>query len=112
MLFAFLILAVFALCNVGFGLIVASIAKNAGAATGFSMLIILPQMFMGTFVPAPQAASMFVPSYYVTDSLTTLFLRGGNVTSPVVWANFGIVCLFTAAVITLGVILFRKFAQK
>ncbi len=111
-LFAFLILAVFAMCNVGFGLIVTSISKSAGAASGFSMLVILPQMFLGTYVPAPQAASMFVPSYYVTDSLNTLFLRGGDITSPVVWANFGIVCVFTAVVIAVGVLLYRRLAQK
>lgn len=111
-LFAFLILAVFAMCNVGFGLIVASISKSSGAASGFSMLVILPQMFLGTYVPAPQAASVFVPSYYVTDSLNTLFLRGGDITSPVVWVNFGIVCLFTVAIIALGIVLYRKLAQK
>ncbi len=111
-LFAFLILAVFAMCNVGFGLIVASISKSSGAASGISMLVILPQMFLGTYVPAPQAASVFVPSYYVTDSLNTLFLRGGSVTSTVVWINFGIVCLFTAVVIAVGILLYRKLAQK
>ncbi len=111
-LFAFLIMAVFALCNVGFGLIVASVSKNAGAATGFSMIIILPQMFLGTFVPAPQAISMIVPSYYATDALTSLFLRGASVTSPVIWTDFGIVCVFAVAIIALGVFLYKKFGTR
>jgi ABC-2 type transport system permease protein len=111
-IFAFLIMAAFALCNVGFGLIVASVSKNAGAATGFSMIVILPQMFLGTFVPAPQAISMIVPSYYATDALTSLFLRGASVTSPVIWTDFGIVCVFAVAIIALGVFLYKKFGTR
>jgi hypothetical protein len=69
------------MCNVGFGLITATLAKSPGAATGISFIFIIPQMFLGTFVgfamsPSAQAAGRFVPSYYVTDALTSLLLRG------------------------------------
>ena len=67
----------------GFGLITATIAKSSGAATGLSFLFVLPQMFLGTFVGASlsgaaQIAGKVVPSYYVTDALTSVFLRGAT----------------------------------
>ncbi|MGD0319364.1 MAG: ABC transporter permease, partial [Nitrososphaerales archaeon] len=86
LLVGFLIATVFALCNIGFGLITASIAKSAGAATGISFLFLMPQLFLGTFVgmalsSTAQTAAKFVPAYYVTDALTSLFTRGAAVTS-------------------------------
>ena len=50
--FAFILVLIFSLSNVGFGLITATIAKSAGAATGLSFLFVLPQLFLGTFVGA------------------------------------------------------------
>ena len=78
--FAFVMVLVFSLSNVGFGLITATISKSAGAATGISFLFVLPQLFLGTFVGASlsssaQVAGKFVPSYYVTNALTSLFLE-------------------------------------
>jgi ABC-2 type transport system permease protein len=68
---AFVLVVVFSLSNVGFGLITATISKSSGAATGLSFLFVLPQLFLGTFVgaslsSAAQVAGKFVPSYYVT----------------------------------------------
>jgi ABC-2 type transport system permease protein len=113
-LFAFLILSVFALCCVGFGLITATIAKSSGAATGIAFIFILPQMFLGTFVtfglsPAAQAAGKCVPSYYVTDALTSLLLRGAAVTSPSVLTDLGMVSGISVIVLLIGIYLFRKF---
>ena len=77
----FLIAVIFSACNVGFGLITAAISKTSGAATGLSFLFLLPQMFLGNFVgsalsASAQFAGRFVPAYYVTDALTSLFTRG------------------------------------
>ncbi len=115
-LFAFLIVIVFSLCNVGFGLITATIAKSSGAATGLSFLFILPQMFLGTFVgaalsSAAQTAGRFVPSYYVTDALTSLLLRKAPVTSPTVLLDFLVVSVLSAAVLAIGILLFRKYGK-
>jgi hypothetical protein len=65
---AFVLVLLFSLSNVGFGLITASVAKSSGAATGLSFLFVLPQLFLGTFVGASlsstaQVAGKFVPSY-------------------------------------------------
>jgi ABC-2 type transport system permease protein len=111
---AFILVLLFSLSNVGFGLITATIAKSSGAATGLSFLFVLPQLFLGTFVGASlssgaQVAGRFVPSYYVTDALTSLFLRGAAVTSPAVLLDATIVSMFCVAILAVGIILYGKY---
>jgi ABC-2 type transport system permease protein len=113
---AFVIMLIFALCNVGFGLITATIAKSPGAATGIAFIFIMPQMFLGTFVgfalsPSAQAAGKFVPSYYVTDALTSLFLRGAPVSSPMILLDLAVVTVCSVAALLIGILLFRKYGK-
>jgi len=113
---AFVIVLIFSLCNVGFGLITATIAKSSGAATGISFIFILPQMFLGTFVGAAlsstaQSISRFVPSYYVTDALTSLFLRGAPVSSPTILLDLAVVSACSIAALLTGILLFRKYGK-
>lgn len=115
-LLAFVIVTAFALCCVGFGLITASVSKSPGAATGISFIFIMPQMFLGTFVSAgfsstAQAAGRVVPSYYVTDALTSLLLRGAPVTSPTVLLDLAVVVVCSVVVLVLGVLLFEKYGN-
>jgi ABC-2 type transport system permease protein len=112
--FAFLLVLVFSLSNVGFGLITATIAKSPGAATGISFLFVLPQLFLGTFVgaslsSAAQVAGKFVPSYYVTDALTSLFLRGAAFTSLTVLLDFATLSVSCVAILAVGIILYDKY---
>jgi ABC-2 type transport system permease protein len=115
---AFLIVSIFSLCCVGFGLITATIAKNAGAATGLSFVFIMPMMFLGTFVSgmSPGAlsgvASRFVPSFYVTDALTSLFLRGVALSNTVILFDFAVVCICSIVVLLAGILLFKKFGNN
>ncbi|MEM3630944.1 MAG: ABC transporter permease [Nitrososphaerota archaeon] len=111
---AFILVLIFSLSNVGFGLITATIAKTSGAATGLSFLFVLPQLFLGTFVgaslsSASQIASKFVPSYYVTDALTSLFLREATLTSPTILLDFAIVSISCVAILVVGIILYAKY---
>jgi len=111
---AFVFVLVFSVSNVGFGLITATIAKSSGAATGLSFLFVLPQLFLGTFVGASlssgaQIASKFVPSYYVTDALTSLFLRGAAITSPTILWNFAIVSATCIGILAAGIVLYDKY---
>jgi ABC-type multidrug transport system permease subunit len=113
---AFIIMSIFALCNVGFGLITATLAKSSGAATGLAFIFIIPQMFLGTFVgsalsPSAQAAGKFVPSYYVTDALTSLFLRGAPVSSPTILLDLLVVSISSLLALLLGILLFRKYGK-
>ncbi len=109
-----MLVVVFSLSNVGFGLITATISKSSGAATGLSFLFVLPQLFLGTFVgaslsSAAQVAGKFVPSYYVTDALTSLFLRGAAVTSQVVLLDLAAVSISCVAVLAAGIVLYGKY---
>jgi ABC-2 type transport system permease protein len=111
---AFVLVLVFSLSNVGFGLITATISKSSGAATGLSFLFVLPQLFLGTFVgaslsSAAQVAGKFVPSYYVTDALTSLFLRGAVFTSPTILLDFAAVSGSCVAILVLGIVLYGRY---
>jgi ABC-2 type transport system permease protein len=112
--FAFTLVLMFSVSNVGFGLITATISKSAGAATGLSFLFVLPQLFLGTFVGASlssgaQVAGKFVPSYYVTNALTSLFLRGSAITSPAILLDFAVVSVSCVAILAVGVALYAKY---
>lgn len=114
---AFAILVVFSLCNVGFGLITATIAKNSQVATGLSFLFIMPQMFLGTFVTvglssAAQAVGRFVPAYYVTDALTSIFSRGAPLSSPSIILDFGVVSAVSVAILVLGIAVMEKTGRS
>ena len=100
------------ICNVGFGLITATVARSSGAATGISFIMILPQMFLGTFVPAPESVARFVPTYYVSQSLTSIFLRGADPFSPTILTNIGIVITYSLVVIVLGIALYSRFGKR
>jgi ABC-2 type transport system permease protein len=113
-LFAFVLVLVFSVSNVGFGLITATIAKSSGAATGLSFLFVMPQLFLGTFVGASlsgiaQTAGKAVPSYYVTDALTSMFLRGATITSPTVLLDLGIVSASCIGILAAGIVLYAKY---
>lgn len=115
-LFAFCIVTVFALCCVGFGLITATVSKSPGAATGISFIFIMPQMFLGTFVSAglssaAQTVGKVVPSYYVTDALTSLLIRGAPVTSPSIVLDFVVIVVCSVVVLGLGVLLFERYGN-
>ncbi len=105
---AFVVTLLLVVTNVGFGLIVATIAKTSGAATGMAFIFILPQMLLGSFVPAPESISKLVPSYYVTQTLTSVFLRGATIGSETILRNLSILGGFAVAVIGLGVLLYSR----
>jgi len=113
---AFILVLVFSLGNVGFGLITATLAKSSGAATGIAFIFIMPQMFLGTFVGAAlsataQSVGKFVPSYYVTDALTSLFLRGAPASSPTILFDLAVVSAVSVGALLTGILLFRKYGK-
>ena len=112
----FYIITVFALCNIGFGLITAAVARSAGAATGISFAFLMPQLFLGTFVGAAlssgaQTAGRFVPAYYVTDALTSLFTRGASITSGTVLTDLVVVSASSIVILLAGVQVFKRFGK-
>ena len=115
LVFAFAMLLAFSLVNVGFGLIAATISKSAEIASGVSFVFIMPQMFLGTFMPLGGGAefiAQFMPSNYVTESLTTLFLRGASVTTLSIWTNLALVSVIGVVLLLIGIALFRRFGTR
>jgi ABC-2 type transport system permease protein len=116
LLVGFFIVAVFALCNIGFGLITAAISRSSGAATGISFLFLMPQMFLGTFVgtalsSTAQAAGRLIPAYYVTDALTSLYTRGAAVTSLTILTDLLVVSASSLVVLLVGIQVFKRFGK-
>ena len=112
--FAFILVLVFSVSNVGFGLITATIAKSSSAATGIAFIFVLPQLFLGTFVGASlsggaQVAGKFIPSYYVTDAITSLFLRGASLGSLTVLLDLAVVAASCVAILAVGIVLYAKY---
>ncbi|MEM3546627.1 MAG: ABC transporter permease [Candidatus Bathyarchaeia archaeon] len=110
---AFLLVLIFSLSNVGFGLITAVLAKTFDAATGIAFLFVLPQLFLGTFVGASlssyaQVVSKFVPSYYVTDALTSLFLREASITSLTILFDIMVVAASCMDILAVGIVLYAR----
>jgi len=96
------------------GKITAIHAKSSGAATGLSFLFVLPQLFLGTFVGASlsgvaQIAGKAVPSFYVTDTLTSVFLRGASLASGTVLLDFAVVCASCIGILAVGIVLYAKY---
>lgn len=113
---AFVLCLAFSLCNVGLGLITATLAKSQGAATGIGFIFIIPQMFLGTFVglamsSTAQFIGRFVPSFYVTDALTSILLRGAPLSSPSILLDLAVVSVVSILVLLAGIILFRKYGK-
>jgi ABC-2 type transport system permease protein len=112
-LLAFLFIILLSVCSVGFGLITASISKSSGTATGLSFLFILPQMFFGTFIPLTDTTRLIafaLPSYYATDALTLVF-TGTPITDIAIWINLSILLAMSAAIIILGILIFKKYGK-
>jgi hypothetical protein len=75
---------------------------------------VLPQLFLGTFVGASlsggaQIAGKFVPSYYVTDALTSVFLRGAPLGSLTILVDLAVVIVSCVAILAIGIILYAKY---
>jgi ABC-2 type transport system permease protein len=112
--FALLILAVFSLSCVGLGLIAATFTNSADGATGLAFMIAMPQMFLGTFMPLGGIADIIasiMPSKYVTDALTTLFLRGAVVTTLSIWIDLSLVVAAGIIVVIAGILVFERWGR-
>lgn len=112
-LLAFLLMIVFSLSSVGLGLITATISKSSGTATGLSFIFILPQMFLGTFIPVTSTTepiALMMPSYHTTQALTAIF--NGDFTNPLVLSGFTFTTIASILIIVLGIFLFKKFGNK
>jgi ABC-2 type transport system permease protein len=112
-IFAFLLMAIFSLSSVGLGLITAVIAKSSGTATGMSFIFILPQMFFGTFLPMTDTTrpiAMFVPSYYATDAISSIY-SGMSLLSSNILIDFAVISAVSGIIIIIGIYMFKKLGN-
>jgi len=109
---AFPVIALFSLSSVGLGLITATVSKNPETATGISFVFILPQMFLGTFIPITDTTrqiAQFIPSYYVVDALTLIF--GGDWTNANILLDVSVISIVSVIIVAIGIMLFNKFGN-
>ena len=110
-LLAAVFLGLLAVTAVGFGFMVASVAKDSGAASGLSMIFLLPMMIFGSllavFDETTRTIARFTPNFYVSDSLSMIF-HEGRVNDPAVWQNLLILVIITVVVVLVGIQLFRR----
>jgi len=106
-----LFLAMLAITAVGLALITATIARKSGAASGLSMIFIIPMMIFGTWLAAFNEMTMsiarFTPNHYVTESLTRIF-HGASLSDGIVWKNFLILSIISLVIVVAGIQLFKK----
>jgi ABC-type multidrug transport system permease subunit len=106
-----LFLGLLAITAVGLALITATVAKNSGAASGLSMIFLIPMMIFGTWLAAFNeqtiAIARFTPNFYVTESLTRIF-HGASLTDQIVWKNFLILSIISLVIVVAGIQLFKK----
>lgn len=106
-----LFLGMLAITAVGLALITATIAKNSSAASGLSMVFILPMMIFGTWLAAFNeqtfAIARYTPNFYVTESLTRIF-HGASLTDEIVWKNFLILTSISVVIVFAGIQLFKR----
>jgi ABC-2 type transport system permease protein len=114
MALAFIIMVIFSLSSIGFGLITATIAKSAKAAGGIVWIFMLPQQMLaaGLYPLPPEAGvvSMFMPLHYASDALTLLF-NGVALSDLRIWWDFLILIMFSLVILTAGILLFRKYGK-
>ena len=112
--FAFIFLMIFSLSTIGFGLITATVAKNAKAAGGIIWIFMLPQQMLASgLYPLPNEAEMiskFMPLYYASDALTNLF-NGISLTEFTIWWDLIILTIFSAVLVITGILLFKKYGK-
>jgi ABC-2 type transport system permease protein len=109
----FIIIGLFSLTAVGLGLIVATIAKNPGAASGISFIFILPLMFFGTFMPinsTTKIIAQFMPSAYATNALEVLFT--GDFLNPEILSGILFLSISSIIVALIGVLLFNRYGNR
>jgi len=114
-LLASVFLALLAVTVVGLGLIVAAVAKDSGAASGLSVIFIVPMMMFGAllavFNETTRTIAKFTPNYYVSDSLSVIF-HEGSISDPVIWQNLFILALISLVAVVAGIQIFKKTGYR
>jgi ABC-type multidrug transport system permease subunit len=111
---AFVIMVIFSLASIGFGLITATIAKSAKAAGGIVWIFMLPQQMLASGLyplpPSTRVISMFMPLHYASDALTLLF-NGVALSDSRIWIDLIVLIIFSLVIVIAGMLLFKKYGK-
>lgn len=111
---SFVIMVIFSLSTIGFGLITATISKSAKAAGGIVWIFLLPQQLLAANLyplpPETQIVTMFMPLHYASDALTLLFY-GVDLSNLRIWWDLMILVIFSIVLIVAGILLFKKYGR-
>ena len=115
LLLASLFLALLAVSAVGLGMITAAIAKDSGAASGISVIFILPMMMFGAllavFDETTRNIARFTPNFYVSDSLSMIFHQG-KISDPIIWQNLLILTIVSLVIVIAGIQIFKTTSHQ
>jgi ABC-type multidrug transport system permease subunit len=104
-------LGLLAAAAVGLGLLTATVAKSSSAASGLSMIFVIPMMVFGTWLAAFSEATYniarFTPNFYVTEPLTRIF-HGAAFLDGIVWRDMGILAAITVVAVVAGIQVFKR----
>jgi hypothetical protein len=70
-------------------------------------------MMLGSFIPGiPENLSRLVPSTYVTQTLTNVFIRGASATSASSLQSLGILGVYSLVVMVAGIVLYNRYGNR
>ncbi len=108
-------LSLLAVTAVGLGLLTATVARNAGAASGLSMIFIIPMMVFGTllavFNETTRNIALFTPNFYATDALSLIF-NGVSLSDPIIWQDMSILAIISLVLVVAGIQLFKRIEYR
>jgi hypothetical protein len=90
-------------------------SKDSGAASGISVIFIVPMMMFGAllavFNETTRTIAKFTPNYYVSDSLSVIFHQG-SISDPAIWQNLLILAIISLVAVVAGIQLFKKIGYR
>jgi len=111
----YLLVGLFIAAVLGLGIFVSTIAQTQTQATQLSMMFLLPFVFLSGFIFPIGGMPVFfqwltylVPAKYAVDIVRGIVLRGA--TAADLWQPIGLLSLYTAGIIGLAVLRFKKTA--
>lgn len=122
----FLIIFLFGLSTLGIGIIISAIAKSANAAVGFSMMYVMPILFMsGAMIPFESPIVYICPPFWANQLYQQVVILGDNLLSGSIrlnsqnileaeystiplWGSVIVILLILVSTIYLGIKLFQR----
>ncbi|MFX0185205.1 MAG: ABC transporter permease [Candidatus Hodarchaeota archaeon] len=126
LLLGFLIIFIFGLSTLGIGIIISAYAKSANAAVGFSMMYVMPILFLsGSIIPYESPIVYLCPPFWVNQLYQQVIILGDDLWSDALrlnaqnifqadfsilplWGSLVIILFIFLATIFIGIKLFQK----